>query len=84
VGSSGFETVCKIIPKGLDRPFFNLYNIRMRLILDDYNQIYVWVSDNDENDELSPHFDYEEDAIQWYGRISKDIFEEYGITKDKK
>ena len=55
----------------------------MRLILDDYNQIYVWVSDNDENDELSPHFDYEEDAIQWYGRISKDIFEEYSITKDK-
>jgi hypothetical protein len=22
------------------------------------------------------------DAIQWYGKISKDIFSEYGITKD--
>jgi hypothetical protein len=54
----------------------------MRLILDDYNQIYVWVSDDNENNELSPHFDYEEDAIQWYGQISKDIFEEYGITGD--
>ena len=55
----------------------------MRLILDDYNGVYVWVDDNDDNDELSPHFDYEEDAIQWYGRISKDIFSKFGITKDK-
>jgi hypothetical protein len=55
----------------------------MRLICDDYNEVYVWVDDNDENIELSPHFDYEEDAIQWYGRISKDVFSEYGITKDK-
>ena len=54
----------------------------MRLILDDYNQIYVWVSDDDGNTQLSPHFDYEEDAIQWYGQISKDIFVEYGITGD--
>ena len=55
----------------------------MVLILDDYNGVYVWVSDNDDNDELSPHFDYEEDAIQWYDRISKDIFSEYGIIKNK-
>ena len=54
----------------------------MRLILDDYNGVYVWVDDNNENEELSPHFDHEEDAIQWYGKISKDIFEEYGITGD--
>jgi hypothetical protein len=54
----------------------------MRLILDDYNGVYVWVDDGDENIELSPHFDYEEDAIQWYGRISKDIFEEYGINRE--
>lgn len=53
----------------------------MRLILDDHNQVYVWVDDDNENEELSPHFDYEADAIQWYGRISRDIFEEYGITK---
>ena len=55
----------------------------MRLILDDYNGVYVWVDDHDDNEEMSPHFDYEEDAIQWYGKISKDIFNEYGITKDK-
>jgi hypothetical protein len=54
----------------------------MHLILDDYNQIYVWVDDSDENTELSPHFDYEEDAIQWYGTISKHIFDEYGITSN--
>jgi hypothetical protein len=55
----------------------------MKLIPDDYNQVYVWVDDNDENEELSPHFDYEEDAIQWYKRISRDILEEHGI-KDKR
>lgn len=37
----------------------------MKLIYDDYNQIYYWVSD-DEKITLSPHFDYEEDAEQWY------------------
>lgn len=51
----------------------------MHLICDDYSQVYVWVDDSDENIELSPHFDYEEDAIQWYGKISSDIFEEYGL-----
>lgn len=45
----------------------------MRLILDDYNQVYVWVDDVDENDELSPHFDYEEDAIQWQNRMRKEL-----------
>lgn len=53
----------------------------MQLINDEINDCWVWVEDHDENLELSPHFDYEEDAIQWYGRISRDIFEEYGITK---
>ena len=48
----------------------------MRLILDDYNQIYVWVDDNDENDELSPHFDYEEDAIQWRDRIKEKLLKD--------
>ena len=38
----------------------------MRLICDDYMQTYVWVEDLDENIELSPHFDYEEDADSWY------------------
>jgi hypothetical protein len=41
----------------------------MRLICDDYNQVYIWVEDLDENVELSPRFDYEEDAIEWKNRI---------------
>lgn len=43
----------------------------MKLICDDVNEVYVWVSDDDENEELSPHFDYEEDAIQWRDRMKK-------------
>lgn len=43
----------------------------MRLICDDYNGIYVWVEDHDENQELSPHFDYEDDAIQWKLRLTE-------------
>ena len=49
----------------------------MRLICDDYNQIYVWVEESDENIELSPHFDYEEDAIEWRERIEE-------LLRDKK
>jgi hypothetical protein len=51
----------------------------MHLISDDKMRVYVWVDDEDESKRLSPHFDYEEDAIQWYGRIAKDIFEEFAI-----
>lgn len=42
------------------------FGIKMRLICDDHNQVYVWVDDEDEDKELSPHFDYEEDAEKWY------------------
>ena len=48
----------------------------MRLILDDYNQVYVWVDDRDENVELSPHFDYEEDAVHWRCRMQKELKDE--------
>lgn len=41
----------------------------MKLINDEYNDWWVWVEDNDENQELSPHFDYEEDAVQWRDRM---------------
>ena len=37
----------------------------MKLLEDEFNGVYVWVEELDENIELSPHFDYEEDAIQW-------------------
>lgn len=45
----------------------------MKLLNDDYNQIYVWVDDFNEDDELSPHFDYEEDAIQWRDRMITEL-----------
>lgn len=43
----------------------------MKLLCDDTQGIYVWVEEHDENIELSPHFDYEEDAEQWLERVSK-------------
>ena len=52
----------------------------MHLVTDDYTQVYYWVDDNDIC--ISPRFDYEEDAIQWYGKISKCVFEDFGIKKD--
>jgi hypothetical protein len=54
----------------------------MTLIYDDYNDCWVWVDVDQQDLELSPHFDYEEDAIQWYGRISKHVFSEFGITNE--
>lgn len=45
----------------------------MKLIIDDYNQIYVWVDDEDHDNELSPHFDYEEDAIAWRERMKQEL-----------
>jgi len=45
----------------------------MKLLHDDFNQIYVWVDDFNEDDEISPHFDYEEDAIQWKQRIEEEL-----------
>jgi hypothetical protein len=48
----------------------------MKLLTDEINQIYVWVDDDNEQMELSPHFDYEEDALQWKNRVS------YQILKD--
>ncbi len=50
----------------------------MRLICDDYNQVYIWVEDLNEDIELSPRFDYEEDAIEWKNRI-EDL-----LSKEKK
>lgn len=43
----------------------------MQLICDEIQNVYVWVDDQDENLELSPHFDYEEDALIWKDRIEK-------------
>lgn len=45
----------------------------MTLICDDYNEVYVWVDDDDHDHELSPHFDYEEDAHAWRERIKQEV-----------
>lgn len=45
----------------------------MKLICDDYNQVYVWVDDNDHDLDLSPRFDYEEDALEWFQRMKKEL-----------
>ena len=45
----------------------------MKLLYDDYNQVYVWVDDFNEDVELSPRFDYEEDAGLWYERMKKEL-----------
>ncbi len=52
----------------------------MRLICDDFQNVYVWVEDHDENIELSPHFDYEEDAAQWKLRIEQLLKEQHVST----
>lgn len=52
----------------------------MTLIYDEFNDVYIWVDVNNHDNELSPQFDDEESAIQWYGTVSKHIFEEYGLT----
>ena len=45
----------------------------MKLLYDDYNLVYVWVDDMNEDIELSPHFDYEEDADQWFERMKAEV-----------
>lgn len=45
----------------------------MKMLYDDLIQVYVWVDDYDENIELSPHFDYEEDAAQWFERMKLEV-----------
>lgn len=54
----------------------------MKLICDDFQEIYVWVDDKDENEELSPHFDYEEDALQWKQRITKELSALPGVSNE--
>lgn len=50
--------------------------MKMRLINDEYNDWWVWVEDHNEDLELSPHFDYEEDAIQWRDRMKEKLLKD--------
>jgi hypothetical protein len=43
----------------------------MRLIFDEWNGVWVWVSEMDENVELSPQFDEEFYAVQWQQRMKR-------------
>ena len=48
----------------------------MQLIADDHAQVYVWVDCVDHTHELSPRFDYEEDALVWRDRIAELVTQE--------
>lgn len=52
----------------------------MRLIWDNIGLAYVWVDTDNDDVVLSPYFDTEEEAIQWYGRMAEIMFEEFGIN----
>lgn len=43
----------------------------MRLIFDDYDGVWVWVDDKNEDEELSPQFDEEHDAVEWQKRMKR-------------
>jgi hypothetical protein len=45
----------------------------VKLINDEYNDCWVWTEEHDENIELSPHFDYEADAIQWRDGMRQEL-----------
>lgn len=53
----------------------------MKLNCDDFNQVYVWVDENHELTELSPRFDYEEDAENWYRRMKQEICNEEDLLR---
>lgn len=45
----------------------------MILVLDEYCETYVWVDNADHDVELSPHFDYKQDALDWKQRILQEV-----------
>lgn len=49
----------------------------MTLIYDDFDEIFVWVETNNHNVELSPHYDDEESAKQWYSRVYTIMLEKF-------
>jgi hypothetical protein len=50
----------------------------MILIADDYKQVYIWVDEDDHDLELSPHFDYESDAVLWRDRMKQELNDKRG------
>jgi hypothetical protein len=41
----------------------------MILIHDEFEEIWVWVENNNHNIDLSPRFDFREDALLWQTRM---------------
>ena len=41
----------------------------MKLVCNDKDGVYYWCDSDDEGVCLSPHFDYEDDAVAWRDRI---------------
>jgi hypothetical protein len=44
--------------------------VKIKLLDDEYQGIYVWVQADDPTIKISPHFDYRADAMQWYQQHS--------------
>jgi hypothetical protein len=43
----------------------------MTLIYDDFDDVYIWVDSQDHDTPLSPEFDDEAGARQWYNKVSQ-------------
>lgn len=54
----------------------------MRMSWDNIGFAYVWVDTDNDDVVLSPYFDTEEEAIQWYGRMAEIMFEEFGVKNE--
>jgi hypothetical protein len=44
--------------------------MQLTLVEDEKQHVYVWISKDDQSKIISPHFDYREDAMQWYEQHS--------------
>ena len=54
----------------------------MTLIYDDFDEVYVWVDSHDHDVELSPEYDDEASARQWYSRVSEIMLAQAGVIKN--
>jgi hypothetical protein len=53
----------------------------MKLICDDHSNVYYWIDDTEKR--ISPHFDYEQDAVQWKYNIDNNVFKDDQLKFDK-
>lgn len=45
---------------------------KVKLIQDEWdNDVWVWVDELEPDEDMSPRFDYKEDAIDWYNRLKQ-------------